>query len=81
MHVALAAVTLAAALGAAPDAGSDGKQIKLASPGLTAVNLKKDRAEFFANHFAQEMNNRGIRVITAQEVNAVLGLARTQQLM
>lgn len=81
MHVALAAVTLAAALGAAPDARPDGKQIKLASPGLTAVNLKKDRVEFFADHFAQEMNNRGVRVITAQEVSAVLGLARSQQLM
>src|SRR4051812_29038703 len=83
MHGLLAAVTLAAAAmgAAAPDAKSDGKQIKLASPGLTAVNLKKDRVEFFANHFAQEMNNRGVRVITAQEVSAVLGLARTQQLM
>jgi hypothetical protein len=82
MHGLLAAVTLAAAMGAAaPDAKPEGKQIKLASPGLTPVNLKKDRVEFFANHFAQEMNNRGIRVITAQEVSAVLGLARTQQLM
>lgn len=79
MSFTLAAVTLAAVLGAAPE--GDSKQPKLAAPGLTGVNLKKDRVEFFSNHFAQEMNNRGVRVITAQEVNAVLGLARTQQLM
>lgn len=79
MSFILAALTLAAALGAAPE--GDSRQPKLAAPGLTGVNLKKDRVEFFSNHFAQEMNNRGVRVITAQEVNAVLGLARTQQLM
>src|ERR1043165_1255027 len=79
----LAAVALGA--GPVPKAASaprvEAKQIKLASPGLDAVNLKKDRVDFFADHFAQELSNRGIRVITAQEVSAVLGLARTQQLM
>jgi len=83
----LAVATLAAALGAAPapatgaGAKPDSRQIKLASPGLTAVNLRKDRADFFAGHFAQALGNRGVRVVTAQEVNAILGLARTQQLM
>jgi len=81
MSLTLAAWALAAALGAAPAGGGDARQIKLAAPGLTGVNLTRERVEFFSNHFAQEMNNRGIRVITAQEVNAVIGLARTQQLM
>ena len=81
MSLTLAAVVVAAALGADPAPPGNAKQIKLAAPGLTGVNLKKDRVDFFSNHFAQEMNNRGVRVITAQEVNAVIGLARTQQLM
>src|SRR5262245_42583284 len=79
MPFTLAALALAMALGADPPP-ADAKQPKLAAPGLTGVNLKKDRVEFFSNHFAQEMNNRGIRVITAQEVSAVLGMARAQQL-
>src|SRR6185295_7698501 len=75
MSLTLAAVVVAAALGADPAPPGNAKQIKLAAPGLTGVNLKKDRVDFFSNHFAQEMNNRGVRVITAQEVNAVSGLA------
>lgn len=73
------ALAMAAALGAAPEPES--KQVKLASPGISGVNLPKERADFFADHFAQELNNRAVRVITAKEVNAILGLARTQQLL
>src|SRR5205814_2351442 len=81
MHAVLAvavavAALLAAAPGGAPDSRQSSQQIKLASPGLGAVNLKKERVDFFADHFAQELINRGIRVITAKEVGAVLGLAR-----
>jgi len=54
---------------------------KLASPGLTAINLDKKTADFFSDHFAQQLVVRGFTVTTQSEISAVLGLERQKQLL
>jgi hypothetical protein len=78
---ALSVLLLALAAGAAPPKRAKDQTVKLAAPGLQAVNLPREKAEAFMEHFNHQLTERQIRVITAKEVNAVLGLARTQQLL
>jgi hypothetical protein len=79
--LALPVLLLALAASATPAKSPKDQTVKLAAPGLQAVNLPKEKAEAFMEHFNHQLTERRIRVITAKEVNAVLGLARTQQLM
>lgn len=68
-------LALAVLLGATPGA------VKLASPGLTGVQINKEVALFYSDHLAQQLALRGLSVMTATEINSMLGLERQKQLM
>lgn len=67
-------VTLSAVL-AAP------APIKLAAPGLTALNLSPDAATYFLEHLGQQLHAQGVEVLTSTEIAALLGLERQKQLL
>ena len=69
----LAAGILAATSATAP--------LKLASPGLTLVDVPADTGAFYSDHLAQKLSLRGIRVVTPKEIQALLGLERQRQLL
>jgi TolB-like protein len=56
-------------------------EVKLASPGLTGINLKTDVVLFYSDHLAQQMTLQGLRVITASEISVLMGLERQKQLL
>lgn len=62
--------------GAAPEA-----KLKLAAPGLQAVNVPADVAVFCNDHLSQELGRHGLRVISPSEVSALLGMERQRQLL
>lgn len=62
-------------------AGAEPTQVKLVSTGFSVLNLSKETGEFYANHLAQQLDLAGLRVVTAQEVAAVIGLERQKQLL
>jgi hypothetical protein len=56
--------------------------IRLAAPGLSAVNLSTQEADFFNDYFSQRLAQQGaIRVTTKSEVAALLGFERQRQLL
>lgn len=55
--------------------------VRLASPGLRAVNIKEDEVMFYSDHFAQQLTLKGIPVVTNSEIAQLLGLERQKQLM
>ena len=56
--------------------------LKLAAPGLSGVNVSAEEADFFNEYFAEKLSARGgIKITTASEVRAVLGLERQKQLL
>lgn len=55
--------------------------VKLASPGLTGVNVNKDVATFYSDHLAQQLVTEGLRVITATEIGGLLGMERQKELL
>lgn len=59
--------------------GADG--VSIASPGLAAVNLPEKEAQFFSEHFAQQLALLGPKVITQAEVQQLLGLDQQRQLL
>lgn len=54
---------------------------KLASPGWTAVEVNPEKAQFFSLHLAAALRDRGLTVITAQDISALLGVERQKQLL
>ena len=56
-------------------------QIKLAAPGFKAVNISEADANFYSEHFAQQLKLFGLSVSTASDISALLGLERQKQLM
>lgn len=54
---------------------------KLAAPAWDAVEVTPEKAQFFALHLASALRNRGLSVITAQDIAAVLGVERQKQLL
>jgi hypothetical protein len=56
-------------------------QVKLASPGLTGVQVPKDSATFYSDHLAQQIALHGFAVMTATEISSLLGLERQKQLL
>jgi TolB-like protein len=54
--------------------------MKIASPGFSGVNVGDREAVFFSEHFAQQLARAGAKVITDQDISAVLGHERTKQL-
>ncbi|MCI0573831.1 MAG: hypothetical protein L0Y66_24105, partial [Myxococcaceae bacterium] len=55
-----------------PPARSE-EPIKLAAVGLSAVNVPARVADFYTEHFAQQMVGWGTRVITPKEVQTLIG--------
>lgn len=68
-----------------PDAAQvEQQQLKLAAPGLEAVDLDPKKAEFLNNFFAEQLGKKTderVRVITQSEVAALIGLERQKQLL
>jgi hypothetical protein len=63
---------LVSILGAAPT---------VAVPGLAGVGVEKERAEFYTEHFAQQLRSTGLHIVTQREMSALLGLERQKQLL
>ena len=61
--------------------GAEAQPIRVAVPGLTAVNLEPGRADAYTTHLAQQLTFRGVRAVTSSDLAAVLGLERQQQLL
>ncbi|HVE87173.1 MAG TPA: hypothetical protein VND93_30165 [Myxococcales bacterium] len=55
--------------------------LKLAAPGFSAVDVSEAQATFFSDHFAQQLNLRGLQVTTSSQIGAVLGFERQRQLL
>src|SRR3954462_9241740 len=68
-------LAVAVAMSAAPG------QIKLAAPGLLGVRVTKEVATFFSDHLAQELEAQGLSVMTASDINALLGIERQKDLV
>jgi hypothetical protein len=56
-------------------------QLRLASPGLSYVQLEDKVGDFFSDYFAQQLVLQGIRVTTKNEVSALLGFERQKELL
>jgi hypothetical protein len=54
---------------------------RVAIPPWHGVNLEPDAVAFFSNHFAQRLREAGIPVSTSSEIEAVIGLERTKQML
>jgi hypothetical protein len=72
---------IAPLLAAALLASSPTPELTLAAPGWSAVNLSEKEANFFSDHFAQQLTLQGLRVYTASELQALIGLERQRQLL
>lgn len=70
MFVAVVMVSLA--LNAAP---------KLVAPAWTTSRVEADVAKFFAEHFERQLRNRGAQVISATDIEVMLGVERQKQLL
>lgn len=65
-------VVLSGLLAAAPS---------VALPGMAAVGLETGEAELYANLLGSGLRQRGLRVISSEDITAVLGMERQRQLM
>lgn len=73
------ALVLVATLSAASDKPE--KQLSLALPGLSVVRLNKGEGAIYTEQLAQALVRANVRVITARDIGAMLGLDRQKQLM
>lgn len=55
-------------------------QLRLASPGLSATNVKPELGALLSEHVAQQLKLAGAEVVTPKEIGALLGLERQKQL-
>lgn len=74
---------LLALLAAAPDAptAAPAVPLKLASPGLSGVNVAPEFKAFVTDHLGQELVLAGVEVVSSSQISAVLGLEREKQLL
>ncbi len=54
---------------------------RLTAPGFSGVNVDAKTLTFLSDHLAQQLTQAGLRVVTASELAAVLGLERQKQLL
>lgn len=54
---------------------------KLAAPAWDGVEVSHEKAQFFALHLASALRDRGVSVITQQDIAAILGVERQKQLL
>ncbi|MBX5483068.1 MAG: hypothetical protein IRZ16_14680 [Myxococcaceae bacterium] len=73
--IVIPCVAIAVVMTAAP------QPLTIASPGLKAVNIDEEEAEFFSDHLAQALTLQGAHVTTPAQITAVLGLQRQKELM
>lgn len=71
--ISLAVLSVALSANAAP--------VKVALPGLSAVQLDQKLADFLNEQLAQELSNQGVEVVTSKEIAALLGMERQKQLL
>ncbi|MFZ5468759.1 MAG: hypothetical protein ACOZIN_04905 [Myxococcota bacterium] len=55
--------------------------IRIAAPGLSMVNLEPKLTGFYTGTLAQQLNYQGVRVVTSEDLAALLGFERQQQLL
>lgn len=55
--------------------------LRVAVPGLRGVRLSEAEAEFYSEHLAQNLRAPGIVVVTAREIQTLLGIERQKQLL
>lgn len=55
--------------------------LKLAAPGFSGVDVTEAQATFFSDHFAQQLNLRGLQVITSSQIGSLLGFERQRQFL
>lgn len=78
------AIAVGLVLGADPAPATEAKKgnyLKLAAPPFSAVNMDEKVATFFSEHFAGALVQRGLMVLTASEINALIGVERSKQLI
>jgi hypothetical protein len=73
MLVAVVALTVTSA--AAADV-----PVSIASPGFTGVEVKSEMLNFLNDHFSQQLEAQGVRVMTPKEITALIGLERQRQM-
>ncbi|MDP3503351.1 MAG: hypothetical protein Q8S33_23655 [Myxococcales bacterium] len=54
---------------------------KLAAPSWTAVEVSPEKAQFFALHLSSALRDRGLSVISSQDIATLLGVERQKQLL
>ena len=54
---------------------------KLAAPSWTAVDVSPEKAQFFALRLSSALGDRGLSVITSQDIATLLGVERQKQLL
>lgn len=74
-------MTIAPLIGILLLAAPQQAQIKLASPGLSYVNVDAATGEFFLDYFAKQIELRGVRVTTNREIAALVGFERQRQML
>ena len=55
-------------------------ELKLAAPAFNVVDVKIEVANYALEHLAEQLGQRGIRIITPREITALLGMERQRQL-
>lgn len=55
--------------------------IRLAAPDWTTVNMNADLGSFYAGEFARALRAEGLEVITAKDIQTLLGVDRQRQLL
>jgi TolB-like protein len=72
----------AVALSAEPrSAASRPSPPKIAVMGLTAIQVPQELADFYGDHFAQQLAFQGLAVVTRKEITALVGFERQRQLL
>ena len=62
-------------------AASTASEVKLAAPQWSGANVTPESARFWTGHLAQQLTLLGPRVITGEEIAALLGVERQKQLL
>jgi hypothetical protein len=55
--------------------------MKVVAPTFSAAGVADDKVRYFTSHFASGLRDRGISVITADEIGTLLGVERQRQLL
>lgn len=63
------------------DAFGQAKPLRVAVPGLRGVRLTEAEVEFYSEHLAQSLRAPGLVVVTAREIQTLLGIERQKQLL